>query len=109
MGKHTPGPWNVDEERATDIVIRNAQRDPVARGYSSGWDKPTARANARLIASAPELLATLKIALASFRQMYQDIERDAVDLEDILNNESYWPLGELRNAIAKAEGNEDKK
>jgi len=54
--KYTPGPWTVGEERETDIVIRNPHRDPVALGYLSAWDKKTARANARLIATSPELL-----------------------------------------------------
>ena len=57
MSKHTPGPWAIYVNAHSDIVIRKMSKDgyelcSIAR-VSSGY------ANARLIASAPELLEAL--------------------------------------------------
>jgi hypothetical protein len=47
-----------------DIIIRNADDAPVCSAIDAGYTKKTAEANARLIASAPELLATLEWAVS---------------------------------------------
>ena len=92
--KHTPGPWTVDEEiEAIYVVIRNANRDPVALGYLSGWDKKTARANAHLIAVAPELLEVL-VDLVS--------EVDGPDGSPLTTGEK-MALVKCRAAIAKTD------
>lgn len=66
MNAHTPGPWNVTNtspSNALDIaVIFDAQSQVVCsvpKG-SSNMAMPERRANARLIATAPDLLAALK-------------------------------------------------
>lgn len=76
---HTPGPWQME-----DPLDKNPQRGPggerihkvVGTGFGSGlvadvsawWtDVETARANARLIAAAPELLEALLDAVAELR------------------------------------------
>jgi hypothetical protein len=83
--KYKPGPWTHDG----DCVESN--RGTVAETY--GFDQEEMEANARLIASAPDLLAACKRAAAavgsaaSHGQYYSDaIEAD------------------LKAAIAKAEG-----
>jgi hypothetical protein len=60
MSKHTPGPWRSDEHFACHSMIMAgdevlAQTD-CKRGAALGTD----RANARLIAAAPDMLAALK-------------------------------------------------
>ena len=72
MSKHTPGPWQIyDCEFAVRVGIEGGNKTSVitfgAKGdYSGVWGKTTeqAEANARLIASAPELLEALKGAIA---------------------------------------------
>ena len=66
--EHTPGPWRVAENRHKyDTIIRSPQNDPIAATIMAGFPIKEARANARLIAAAPdraeiadELLAALK-------------------------------------------------
>lgn len=61
MSKHTPGPWNLYPNNASDWVVRKMFPDgqeshEIAR-CTSGMD------NARLIAAAPDLLAHLEFAV----------------------------------------------
>ncbi len=65
--KHTPGPWDVGEERGCKelpIYDRSAPFNPAykeAVAVAFEWDNIEERdANARLIAAAPELLAARK-------------------------------------------------
>lgn len=62
---HTPGPWHVDSvgniRTARGDVIADAS-DRVTRDY---MDRAERAANARLIASAPALLAALENALVA--------------------------------------------
>ena len=71
---HTPGPWNVAESYidmlddgpgAPETVIRGMDGEAViAVALDFGSNNPTWReANARLIAAAPDLLATLNSIL----------------------------------------------
>lgn len=59
MSKHTPGPWvdgGYDVEASDRTLVCSM----------SGWRGPQAtKANARLIAAAPELLEALKLADAA--------------------------------------------
>ena len=60
MSKHTPGPWEVaDHGRFISIVTPNRALLASIRlgGFVSDCE---AKANARLIAAAPQLLATLE-------------------------------------------------
>ena len=90
--KHTPGPWDckvfnngayiiadgpVDELSSCIIASRNEHPDP-----------PTGRANARLIAAAPELLDAL---VYMRRTMYSDTSEESIKADE---------------AIAKATGEE---
>lgn len=73
MSKHTPGPWEVErwnwpmEMTGRYHRVLNHERFPTA--FIPAWSEPgpfevdgsdEAQANARLIASAPELLEALK-------------------------------------------------
>lgn len=102
---HTPGPWFTEDvtfysSRAKDnkwveIWTRGPdggkQNIIALSGYGAeGFDLKTQKANARLIAAAPELLEAAKEALAWFKAG----ETGAMDL----------PFkGKLKAAIAKAE------
>ena len=58
MGKHTPGPWAIGHSFTADIAIREPSGECVA--VTCELCEGEAEANARLIASAPELLAALR-------------------------------------------------
>jgi hypothetical protein len=94
MSKHTPGPWNLYPNNASDWVVRKMFSDgqeshEIAR-CQSGMD------NARLIAAAPDLLAALKMAVSALeRSDYIQMDGDSVDVIDV-----------SRDAIAKAVGEE---
>jgi hypothetical protein len=94
MSKHTPGPWNLYPNNASDWVVRKMFPDgqeshEIAR-CQSGMD------NARLIAAAPDLLAALKMAVSALeRSDYIQMDGDSVDVIDV-----------SRDAIAKAMGEE---
>ena len=99
--KHTPGPWvyrpNKDDNWG---VVRSADGLPVAQACVGRWSKDfdthrtnktdPGEANARLIASAPELLAALEFCV------------------DALNTEAGGlykaHIEQARAAIAKAKG-----
>ena len=87
MSKHTPAPWNVTGfER---IVVNDSLGRTLALAPGSSNDLDEMKANAALIAAAPDMLAALQ---------------DILDLWDDPN----MPMGDLlarvRAAIAKAEG-----
>ena len=65
--KHTPGPWTVNpycndgaEVRSLAIVARCGAALTHSASDSQSIDAAEARANARLIAAAPDLLAALE-------------------------------------------------
>ncbi len=69
MGEHTPGPWPIEltGDGKRIIVGKGLVEGPngyeVAEVYSDDCDPNEADANARLIASAPELLEALQVML----------------------------------------------
>ena len=86
--KHSPGPWKVCEPTKTMHAIRSANGRTIADvGYSGSFDGD--EANARLIAAAPELLATLNTA----KWM---LERDYID------DQKMTVIRKCEDAIAKA-------
>lgn len=95
MGKHTEGPWELsdigdyaDFDGQSQIIIADDRR--LAAIHVS--DDET-KANARLIAAAPELLGACLFALGCI----DGTERDYKDTLPRI----------LKNAIAKAEGREE--
>jgi hypothetical protein len=95
---HTPAPWSYEKAlggHAHPLCIF-AHGDVIAKAYADG--APTAEANARLIAAAPELLQALRnahtvLALLNQGDVKQDpLAREALRIELM-----------ARLAIAKAE------
>ena len=107
--KHTPGPWRLTESGDAivsadggTLIVETGQDywqnlEAAAAGASSDIAKrhlPQVRANARLIAAAPELLEALKQATAAlaWHEQVHGVAMDAVVVE------------KARAAIAKAQG-----
>lgn len=73
MGQHTQGPWTINldprypSEPCIDAVIDGVVWHVALCHNAAGPDDGCAEANARLIAAAPELLASLKDALPILR------------------------------------------
>ena len=62
MTKHAPGPWKVDPVCLTMVYQSDGYR--IANTYRHPYDIPESKANARLIAAAPDLLETLRMSCA---------------------------------------------
>ena len=61
MSKHTPGPW-FSKPTMLKAVFIGSESGPVATtSSSSNVSRDTNIANARLIAAAPDMLATLRV------------------------------------------------
>lgn len=88
MSKHTPGPWMATGAR----VDMGAGRVTAGLDWSFDVDPGEARANARLIAAAPDLLKALKDLVAVI---------DSVKGKDVRGYEAF---DSAEAAIAKAEG-----
>ena len=56
--EHTPGPWKAQDESNYSAPIIEGDGRPVAEVYGDGLEQR--KANARLIAAAPDLLEALK-------------------------------------------------
>jgi hypothetical protein len=98
---HTPGPWEIHHygdnegdihgsDGALVCMMREGDTDP-----GENWS-----ADARLIASAPELLAALRVAADAI-----DLAQAQVDSENDRHN-LCKRLVAVKRAIAKAEGGE---
>jgi hypothetical protein len=107
--KHTPGPWDVDEGDFSIYQLETG--DQIAEMF--GHQTPDeVEANARLMASAPDMLATiealraenarLREALKPFALSEHKIERwFGMDIPDSYNVVSQWvTVGDLRAAAA---------
>jgi hypothetical protein len=108
LNQHTPGPWVATEERGTEgelcfLCVRDQNGDAIASTWAGHHE-----ANDRLIAAAPELLATLETLVTS----YLDDVRDYQRLFNATSGENKWigdPLGDAEvvaalAAITKATG-----
>jgi hypothetical protein len=75
--KHTPGPWALDESRYEGCInrIEPFRHIGMVSAYREQGDDPLEnRANAVLIAAAPDLLADLVDAAATLRR-YETLHR----------------------------------
>jgi len=98
MGKHTPGPWELDADPTATNPVWIIPTNGVKNGdYWSvcKCDGPNAKTNARLIAAAPDLLAALRALITEWDRP-REIPADP-DWCDAI-------VGQARAAIAKAEG-----
>ena len=109
---HTPGPWAKDYTLSGQLIIKGASPytgKPFARKVATISDHSKSAngqretdANAALIASAPELLAVLKIAVS-----YLEANRPKGKIREIFTQLNEYENGVLkpaRAAIAQAEG-----
>ena len=89
--QHTPGPWNFDEHNGKLWITDDTGIGTIAllipEPDKGIWDED--KANARLIAAAPELLEALKIAM-HYMEGDSDDEQEEADYSTI------------KEAIAKA-------
>lgn len=99
MSEHTPGPWKVTQEICVvslGELSKSGNKANIATCWPHTWlgEKDSVRrmkANARLIAAAPELLDTLQ-------EVFNDLCQGAIPNAD----DSWWE--KARAAIAKAKG-----
>ena len=70
--KHTPGPWVVKEY---DDMLVTGQGGIIAGMRSAGRSMNVARANARLIAAAPDLLEALQEVFDTWFEKPSNIEK----------------------------------
>lgn len=104
--KFTPGPWVYApdyDENDGDIIINRDYEFPVAICFKSDlrdeiqYDPEEVRANANLIAAAPDLYAALEEVLNSTMAMREeDFRYDEGSVSDVLNL--------CRAVLAKARG-----
>ena len=97
---HTPGPWIVDEDDPHVILAPDGDDDPwfvAEAAYDCGPDM-SGKANARLIAAAPDMLAALRGAEALITN---DVTRD-FGATLAANPMPGSVLANIRTALAKA-------
>ena len=101
--KGTPGPWYVEELTGIAVCrIHTSDSDADGSWLSNIYDETSwerCKANARLIAAAPELLEALQAA------------REAFALRGLDRDEAQWPhppslIPDIDAAMAKALGNQ---
>lgn len=92
QGQHTPGEWTINEwpQAGTDIAIGAIGTPLIAKVVLRDCSINEQRANAHLIAAAPELLEALRTA-------------ETLIALDIIRDDAGC-LKRVRAAIAKAEG-----
>jgi hypothetical protein len=111
----TPGPWEVLEpykERPSGYYVNSKGNRSICEMTGRAWfgDTPTAhqnRANATLIATAPDLLAWMKISLDQLQQYRNYSESMRKIGRGCSIASEFTPehtLGVLESLIAKAEG-----
>ena len=109
MANHTPGPWMIyddgDDEDSSDIInVWIDDRDGGEKYDIAAMllDRPVGerKANARLIASAPDLLEALENALADINWLLVegfDTNADECNIDGVRDT-----IAEIKQAIAKA-------
>ena len=93
--KHTPGPWEIGElDPYGQAIVRNKDIEiATCWHHCVGAIEQEMRANARLIAAAPELLATCEAIQKAMRDEFR-----------YLDNIDRALLDKVEAAIAKARG-----
>jgi len=91
MSEFIPGPWNIGTKNGARVWSENGETLIADADVSESLRKEIKKANARLIAAAPDLLEALKVA----RHM---IVEDGTPIG--------WSVSRLDEVIAKATGGE---
>lgn len=93
--KHTPGPWFNPADSVSVFDGRGKERHKICDAAWVTINVKDARANARLIAAAPELLNALQLAQATIERLHRHAPGSAKGTLDVITA-----------AIAKAEDRE---
>ena len=97
--KHTPGPWkatpwgstiSIDSPDETGVAFLNPMGN-----HDAGVPNSQDRANAHLIAAAPDMLDALELVYANAQDREETIDEDGQEFEE-------WKA--VRRAITKAKG-----
>jgi hypothetical protein len=107
MSKHTPGPWDIEtpfEPDSYSIVQAGLEayewqfiaQIPVGIPADGMFPRQEAKANARLIASAPDLLEALRPFLPAYRAYVETMQNFVVDGETL--TERRFSQGERRDS-----------
>ena len=90
QAKFTPGPWVVYKDLPTDVVVSQSGECSLATLDCGCGSRKTQRANAHLIAAAPELYVALEALIKECDMCGHPDEPEAVEI--------------ARSALAKARG-----
>jgi hypothetical protein len=103
MSAHTPAPWAVDgtlHSGDLDVISADGRIAMIDDSRATGWNEPTIKANARLIAAAPDLLeaiiALLNVESAALHGARSSVANNGLDVA--------YHFNKARAAIAKATG-----
>ena len=102
-GKHTEGPWKVTVSEGRQVEIAANDGLKIAGMYYTGHPE-NIRADASLIAAAPELLEACKMALPLLQVYRERVIKG--EIKGNLLQGDYEPVRVLEAAIAAAEGRE---
>ena len=91
MSEFIPGPWNIGTKNGARVWSENGETLIADADVSESLRKEIKKANARLIAAAPDLLEALKVAR-------HKIVEDGTPIG--------WSVSRLDEVIAKATGGE---
>ena len=107
--QHTPGPWNVGDDSPNDyegpIIDTRDRAVAVITIDHETESTPEDRANARLIAAAPELLDAAELVDAANSAMWSSATVDC-NAPQNLKNQFAQAMLLLQDAITKATGKE---
>jgi len=96
MSKHTPGPWSINDwpQATTDIAIGAVGAPLIAKVPLRDVSLNEQKANASLIAAAPDLLEALKLAVSALeRSDYIMMDDDSFDVVDVAREVIYKATG----------------
>lgn len=98
--KHTPGPWYATTRQGSwDWVVAQSESIEVCQMFHDGTpENETGEANARLVASAPDLLEALEL-------LCDEISMSMPDEPQEFNARNIWrAFAQANSAIARAQG-----
>lgn len=103
--KFTPGPWGIEETRDhlwIGVILSNGKPDPIVTYVDHGPDftteaDATGKANAHLIAAAPELYEALD-------ELFDLLTSGHSSWDDAYDNLPDKQFKKIRAALAKARG-----
>ena len=104
MPEHTPGPWTVGKGALADCVMAGDPPQVIAETWYAARKGSEIRANARLIAAAPDLLVACEAGLKALEAIVTGLQESGKSgWEGSLSWEQN-EMAAMRAAIAKARG-----